>query len=84
MATLSPDFWVFTSCLAQVISLQLAMHEVSLFPYLCFHGVCMQCLALLGLSAMPVESEGVVLQALFSAAPAAAAPELLVQLCQCS
>lgn len=62
MATLSPDFWVFMSCLAQEkISFQLAMHEVSLFPYLCFHGVCMQHLGLLGLSAMPVESEDVVL-----------------------
>lgn len=61
MAALSLGFWVFMSCLAQVISFQLAMHEVSLFPYLCFHGVCMQCLALLGLNAMPVESKGVVL-----------------------
>lgn len=43
----------------------------------------MQRLALLGLGAMPVESKGVVLRALFSAVPAAAAaPELLVQLCR--
>ena len=40
---------------------QLAVHEVSLCRYLCFCGVCVQCLALLGLSAVPVESEGVVL-----------------------
>lgn len=47
--------------LAQVISFHLAMREASLFPYLCFHGVCMQRLALLGPGAMTVESEGVVL-----------------------